>query len=290
MNVLTASSTAVKSKQGNPLSFGSHRVVGKQAKTSVNEGSPSFLIKDLVSNKIDLWKVSDRLNVNPSTVQKILEGNPVSRSVTKKIEAAFQEGRVLDEEAGHAEMSNHSTVERLMEVHALYEEEKSLRTVGKKLGLSRERVRQLLEKGTEIGLFKYKPTKAPLLSREKILKDYGKHLKRSEVARANRISTNYLSKLIAFHHITKADLNAIRLEGGKQRSMKQYQSLAGKLGHHPTTTELQRTKATRSLAFKIRRLWGSLEAFRDTFDFVPGRPVERKNRKDRKQEAVLVGV
>ncbi len=243
----------------------------------------------MVTSKVDLWRVSDRLNVNPSTVQKILAGNPVSRSVTKKIHAAFEQGGALDSKRTRRNglEPNHSTVERLTEVYFLYEKEKSLRTVGKKLGLSCERVRQLLEKGSAIGLFKYKPPKAPLLSRGKILRDYRKFLKRSQVAKANHISTNYLSKLIVQYGITKADLEAVRAEGQKAQSIKQYDALVRKRGSHPATTELNQLKSTRSLAFKIRRLWGSLEAFRKERNLVPGQPM--KERRDRKVR-VLSGV
>jgi len=123
--------------------------------------SSSGWLKGWVRNKVDLWKASDRLNVNPSTIQKIVEGRPVSRSIARKIDAAFQEGLALDG-AAKGRASNHSTVERLMEVYRLYKEERSLRTVGKKLGLCRERVRQLLERGSEIGLFRYPPLNPPL--------------------------------------------------------------------------------------------------------------------------------
>lgn len=251
------------------------------------EHSSFSWLRGMVTNKVDLWRVSDSLNVNPSTVQKILEGNPVSRSVTKKIHAAFEQGGTLDAKRTRRNdpEPNHSTAERLMEVYSLYEKEKSLRTVGKKLGLSFERVRQLLEKGSAIGLFEYKPPKAPLLSREKILKDYKKLLNRSQVAKANHISVNYLSKLIAQYRITDENLEAVRAEGQRIQCIKQYDALARRLGYHPTTTELHRLKSTRSLAFKIRRSWGSMEAFRKERNILPGQPFE--GNRDRKEKQVL---
>ena len=257
---------------------------------ALGELSPFSWLRGMVTNKVDLWKVSDSLNVNPSTVQKILEGNPVSRSVTKKINAAFEQGGAFESKRTRRKdlAPNHSTVERLMEVYALYEKEKSLRTVGKKLDLSFERVRQLLEKGSAIGLFKYQPPKAPVLSREKILKDYKKFLKRSRVAKANHISVNYLSKLIAQYRITDKDLEVTRVEGQKIQCVKQYDAIARKLGYHPTTTELHRTKSARSLAFKIRRAWGSLEQFRKERNITPGQPVS--GRPDRQETHVLAGV
>ncbi|MDC4225729.1 MAG: hypothetical protein MPW15_16135 [Candidatus Manganitrophus sp.] len=88
----------------------------------------------------------------------------------------------------------------------MYEKEKSLRGVGAKLGLSWERVRQLLKKGAAIGLFKYEPPKAPLLSKEKILKDYRKFLKMAKVAKSNHVSVNYFSKQIALLGISDEEL------------------------------------------------------------------------------------
>lgn len=252
--------------------------MGERIEAGLGESWPFFWLRCMVRNKIDLLRISDLLNLNPSTIQKILERRPVSNSVVKKIEAAFRERAVLNENGmGECRSKpNHSTVERLMEVSRLYGKEQSLKIVGEKLGLSRERVRQLLERGSEIGLFKYKPPKPPLLSREKILKDFGKFLTRRKVAKANRISPRYLSKLIALHGITSYELKRVRLEGKRRLCIKQYWVVSETLGHHPTTTELLRSKSTRSLEFRIRRSWGSLDLFRNELKITPGMPVENK--------------
>jgi hypothetical protein len=246
-----------------------------------SEASPFSRVRTLVTNKTDLLRVSDRLNVNPSTVQKIVEGSPVSRSVKKKIRVAFMQedlNSVEQEDVNQVE-SRHSTVKRLLEVHHLYEKAQSLRTVGEKMGLSRERVRQLLEKGTEAGLFEYKPLKFPLIHKtipkQKIINDYRKFLKLKWVAKSNGISTAHLSKLIDLHQITEEDLKSARKEGGRAKSISRYYSIARRLGHHPTTTELQRLKSARYLLSQIRRLWGSFDAFRKELQ-IPS-PQSRQN-------------
>lgn len=223
-------------------------------------------LRHILKNNIDAFRLADSLNLNPSTIQKIRDGRPVSQSIIKKIKAAILSGDLFDEKGifdqEKMQKPNHSTIERFMEVYRLYEVEKNLNLVGIKLGLCRERVRQLLKKGAEIGLFKYEPQKPPLLSREKILRDFGRHLKLKAVAKANQISPRYLSKLMALHSISKFDLEAIRLEGQKRQCIKQYRAVVDKLGRHPKVAELQSSKSTRSLEYKIRKIWGSVRSFR----------------------------
>lgn len=57
---------------------------------TLDKSSSSRWLKQMIRNKIDLWDVSNRLNMNPSTIQKILDGCPVSRSIARKIEVVFQ--------------------------------------------------------------------------------------------------------------------------------------------------------------------------------------------------------
>lgn len=49
-------------------------------------------------------------------------------------------------------------IEKTQNIYRLYKELGTLEEVGKKLGVSRERVRQLLEKGDQAGVIEYKPT------------------------------------------------------------------------------------------------------------------------------------
>lgn len=226
---------------------------------------PFIWVKKRVKNSIDLLRIANQLNVNPSTVRKILEGRCVSQSVIQKIEAAFRRHFTREENGKNPGYSSPTfpTIDRMMRVFHLYEREKSLRLTGRRLGMSGERVRQLLEKGSKIGLFQYKPVRPPILSREKILKDYENLLNRTEVAKTNRISMKYLSKLMKLHCITEPDLAAIRRQKKMGLCREEYQTLVARLGHEPTTRELAQSGSSRSLAFRIRRLWGSLEAFRE---------------------------
>lgn len=155
---------------------------------------------------------------------------------------------------------------KLKEAHKLYVEKGSLEAVGKYMGITRERVRQLLVQGTRLGLFEYRPYNYPFAPKEKILEDFRRGLSQNAVARANDITVNYLHKLLTAYNITEEDLYTVRIEGRKLRCIDQYNCIKSELGHHPTTTELQLSQSWRNLNMKIDRLWGSFEVFREELD------------------------
>lgn len=145
----------------------------------------------------------------------------------------------------------------------MYEELGTLEAVGKKIGVTRERVRQLLAKGSNLGLFEYKPFDYPFVPKEKIVADYRNYLTLGHVVKANNISLPYLRKLLTAYGITEEGLRSLWLAGHKMRCVDAYSRIKDQLGHHPTTTELQRSKPWRYLSLKITRLWGSIDAFRE---------------------------
>lgn len=218
-------------------------------------------LREMVGNQIDLLETASRFGVTAATLRKILAGGPISRFVEKKI------GTVLEEKEGASPRHcKKSSVERLLEVYRLYQRKGTLQAVGGELGLSRERVRQLLRKGMEAGLFEYKPlnrlTREISIPKEKILDDYERLLNLKEVAQANRLSFSRLSRLLKFHRITDCDLKQKRIAAKKRLCIARYDAVVLSLGHHPTTTELQQLGSTRSIGTQIRTLWGSIEVFR----------------------------
>lgn len=151
---------------------------------------------------------------------------------------------------------------RIREAHKLYTEKGTLEAAGRVLGVTRERVRQMLAKGSNLGLFEYKPHDYPFVPKDKILDDYRKFLNLNDVANANNITTGYLHKLLTAYNITEKDLGAARIECRKLDCINRYNHIKNELVRHPTTTELQRTKKWRYLSLKITKLWGSFDAFR----------------------------
>lgn len=236
---------------------------------ALDETSASLFseIARMIRDEIDLLAVSSQWHVNPTTLRRILEGRPVSRFVEKKIRAGLKLAPLPGKKSDQP-----SAMERLREIHRLYQEKRSLRAVGRTMGLSREWVRKLLVKGAEIGLFEYASGRPSFPSREKILDDYRKYLRLDAVAEANRISTTSLRRLHCRYRITRQELATIRSDRLRKDCIDIYLSLVQQIGHHPTTTELRRLKLGRSLHWQIRKRWGSIEVFRSALN-VPSPPM-----------------
>lgn len=226
---------------------------------TLNETEASLFseVARVVRDEIDLLEVSSRCRVNPTTLRKILEERPVSPPTEKKIRA----GLGLTPPPGGI-LSLPSRVDQLCELYRLYQEKGTLAAVGRTVGLSRERVRQLLVRGTQIGLFEYPACPPSGPSREKILEDYKNFLSLNAVAGVNRLSMAALRRLCQSHRITREELEQIRNERRRIACIDLYLSIVQEMGHHPTTTELSTSKSGRSLRWQIGRGWGSIEAFR----------------------------
>ncbi len=216
-----------------------------------------------VRSKVDLLEVASKLRVTPRTVKKVITGQTVSPYIRLKIQTALQEDTAL------VHSSKKSPVQHLLEINQLYQAGGTLRSVGAKVGLSGERVRQLLLTGTEVGLFKYQPPKAPVISRKKILSDYKKYLNFGQVARVNNISLPYLMRLRLLHKIERKSLHAIRVAGQRRKCIEMYISIKEQLGHYPKTIELQKLEKGPYLHGKILRLWGSFGAFQEARKLAP---------------------
>ena len=125
---------------------------------ALHEADTSLIseVTKMVRDEIDLLELSSRCRVNPTTVRKILEERRISPYTEKKIRAGVE---LAPPPAGVS--GRLSKVERLREIHRLYLEKGTLEAVGRTIGLSRERVRQLLVRGAKIGLFEYDPWRLP---------------------------------------------------------------------------------------------------------------------------------
>lgn len=162
---------------------------------------------------------------------------------------------------------------RMITIFELYQKIRSQSAVAKEVGLSRERIRQLLQKGSRRGLFNYAPRKYLDIPKRKLIADYQKLLFHDAVANANGISAEYLKKLLKSYNLTPHVIESVITLGRKEKCINQYRLIERQLGHPPSTAELTRLKK-RYLTSQIRKFWGSIDTFRRElgipFSYDPG--------------------
>ena len=163
---------------------------------------------------------------------------------------------------------NSDSLQRIYSIHKLYMAKRSLAEVGREIGLSRERIRQLLEKGERLGLFKYKGLYGTIdlrVTKKKILEDYEKTLQLGKVAERNGLSIYGLNRLISHYHITSKRLSTIRLKIRKERCFIEYRALVDSLNHKTGRMNLRQSEIPRKFYSKIIRLWPSFSGFQRDF-------------------------
>lgn len=236
------------------------------------EAKPEIIwLKSFIEECGGVLNAASKLNIRPSTLMKFLNSKSLSPQTMKKLDSIMKRRNDLVPlglpsstlKVNRLSVHRPSLLERLHEVYNLYKEKGTLEAVGRQIGVTRERVRQLLVQGSKLGLFEYRPYDYPFVPKEKILDDFRRCLSKNEVAKANGITTNYLHELLTAYNITPEDLRSLRINGHKLQCIEQYNHIKNKLGHHPTTTELQKVNSWRYHWMKIDRLYGSFNAFRE---------------------------
>lgn len=157
---------------------------------------------------------------------------------------------------------------KLKEIHKLYKELKSYQAVGDKLGLSRERVRQLLVKGAAAGLFEHEVTNR--LRRKQLENHLPKSVLAQEVSEFScaNIAHRYgvpTKAVIALCEEYGLITQELRQERNRKRTLNEYTAMVNYLGYHPSTGDMNRA-GYRALWARISRHWGSFENFRKIYD------------------------
>jgi hypothetical protein len=221
-------------------------------------------LKEMIQDEKQLMQIAFCFRMNPTPLRKIWANKPPSKYILnklQKVQAQLSQGTDLNDF-----LCKSPRGQKLVSIYRLYQKEGSLERVGSLMDLSRERVRQLLNKGTNLGLFEYKKklnSQIPSdLSKKKIIEDYKKSLSLKEVAHFNDISMYQLFRILHQYKLTSWELHIIRIEGRRMYCMNQYKLFVKKLGWHPSTSEMEKTSNGISLFNKIIRLWGSIHTFR----------------------------
>jgi len=169
---------------------------------------------------------------------------------------------------------------KIIEVKRIYDELGTLEKVGEHLGITRERVRQILKKGDERKIIRYKPTyikgfddianKLKKENLEKYLVDIGSLTKVVSILKEKyEVKGVYIEKLIEFYDIDCKDLI---LQHRINKCILGYNEMVLEIGYHPTTTEMGKKRKWRALWHNIDRHWGSIDNFRKEFGIpIPGK-------------------
>jgi len=178
-------------------------------------------------------------------------------------------------------------------IFRLYKEYGTLEKVGKEVGLTRERIRQILVRGNKYRLFEY-PIKKDLISypflikyyknKEELLNELSDCFRKNEMLETLGIDKTDFNRLIEHFNLT---LNDIVTYSKKKELKIQYDEYVGKIGHHPTTTEMNEDKKIRNIWIKITRYWGSMVNFRQEFGYPfikQGNPKLKENIREWQQQ------
>lgn len=158
---------------------------------------------------------------------------------------------------------------RAIKVKQLYDLLGTYEAVAKQLGVTRERVRQILHRGTARGWFELEihgkrgwAKKLFTLQtrdiRDAILKSGSVH----RVAKQLGLPSHLLMRLCDARGL---DMEELRREHKERKTLGEYKEIVQELGYHPSASILQKRKKWRAVGARIQRLWGSIAAFRRSF-------------------------
>lgn len=187
------SSTVRKPQEDVPISKATQRNLGISSEESTTAHIPDHArmnstshltsqLREIIKSDVDMFDLAHKWGVSVTSLRKLYEGKPGTRYIARKVVAALATPNLRDLCSKPS-----SAIERLRNIHNLYEQLGTLEAVGKQVGLTRERVRQLLSKGKKIGLFEYNPREYPYVSKEKIIEDCKKTQGVNRVASLNSI-------------------------------------------------------------------------------------------------------
>lgn len=160
-------------------------------------------------------------------------------------------------------------IRRLLLTKELYDRYGTLQNVASELKITRERVRQLLEKGQQYKLYKYELTRERQLrdlimavSKECLLEEIKNGTNRFKICLKFSINMNSYFRLIKHYQIDTQDYI---IDVRKRKYLIRYSNMVDVLGYHPSTTEMQSRKSWRVSYNAIQHIWGSIDKFRQDY-------------------------
>ena len=156
--------------------------------------------------------------------------------------------------------------EKLISIKNMYEKFGTLQEVATRMELTKPRVWQMMKRGHRLGLFHY------VINRKHKLNQLTKSVSRDNIV--NLIKKGYrVSEICSELSLRPPELNTlrdfykIRLKSNtrlakRERYLGKYLEFVTRLGHHPSTRELVKSKTGRSLYGNIWMYWGGINNFR----------------------------
>lgn len=158
---------------------------------------------------------------------------------------------------------------RILYAKKLYDELGTLEAVGKKMLITKERVRQLLTKGVDYGFFEYTLNRdkhyeelLKQFSHKRIIEVIKQFPSPSSAARILGVTVRELKRLMDYFSI---DIHEHRLVAVKKRYISRYMKIVDKLGYDPVTTVMQKVPEWRATWAGITRIWGNMDNFRKEY-------------------------
>jgi predicted DNA-binding protein YlxM (UPF0122 family) len=158
-----------------------------------------------------------------------------------------------------------------MRCYRLYKNGLTLEDVGKEVGISKQRVSQILIKGADYELFKYNPHNYTYIPKQQLMNDIIRLCSLSKVAVDNKVPKVYLKRMLFSYGLNRKKIDKLISTGRKRKIIDKYLKIKDELGHYPTTTELQARPDWRTLGEKIRRTWKTIYDFRNELN-IPSPP------------------
>jgi hypothetical protein len=162
-------------------------------------------------------------------------------------------------------------VSKYIKVYELYMKLGTLELVGKSVGLTKQRVRMILAKGAEYGLFtlpskrnNINEVKKSFSTREDLYNELIKYKTVTKMQTALSVNPLIFNKIL-----NEFNLNIIELKKeNKMREAKiKYDEMVSLLGFHPSTTFMSKTPKFRAIWRRIIKIFGSMDNFRKKYSY-----------------------
>ena len=163
-----------------------------------------------------------QLGVDPLVIAKVIYGRQVNNRFRALVQRRLEDcgGTVMDPPIAPSKAAPEEVAEESLDqcrrAYELYKREGTLEAVGQQLKLSRERVRQLINRGIAYGVIPAEPhyTEAvrpfPFSSREEFLAAYQETPSMRRLVRNLRVSKERLKRFCQANAVLQQDLAAIR--------------------------------------------------------------------------------